>query len=123
MLYSILIYGDEGLDERLPDSERRALLDKHRAFQVVHGESGRLGPTAQLHKTATAVTLRREGAATVVLDGPFAETKEQLLGFYLLECQTLDEAIEAAKMLPLGVAAIELRPVAWFRAGARPSQG
>ena len=80
---------------------------------------GRLGPVARLLPTTAATTLRK-GREPLVIDGPFAETKEQLLGFYVVDCATLEEAIEAAKDLarasgPAG--AYEIRPIALFRPG------
>ncbi|MEM7442979.1 MAG: YciI family protein [Pseudomonadota bacterium] len=114
MLYSILIYGTEGLVEKLSEEEREDLFGKHRHLQATMREKGKLGPVAQLMPTTTAVTIRGGGGSALVLDGPFTETKEQLLGFYVLECETLEEAIEAAKLLPLDVGTLEVRPVGWF---------
>jgi len=92
---------------------------------VVHetlARQGRLGPVARLLPTTAATTLRKDSDPPMVLDGPFAETKEQLLGFYLVECASLDEAIEAARDLaranPGG--AYEIRPVERFRPDSRP---
>ena len=79
---------------------------------------GRLGPVARLLPTTAATTLRKENPP-VVLDGPYAETKEQLLGFYVVDCNNLDEAIEVAR--DLGAAnpggACEIRPVGLFAPG------
>jgi hypothetical protein len=81
---------------------------------------GRLGPVARLMPTSAATTLRKDRDPPLVLDGPFAETKEQLLGFYVLECANLDEALEAAK--ELGAAnpggSYEIRPIRYLRPGA-----
>src|SRR5690606_28753780 len=82
-------------------------------------EQGRLGPVARLLPTTAATTVRK-GREPLVIDGPFAETKEQLLGFYLVECATLGEAIETAQDLARAsssAGAYELRPVALFRPG------
>ena len=80
---------------------------------------GRLGPVARLLPTSAATTLRKDSDPPLILDGPFAETKEQLLGFYILDCQNLEDALEAAQELaaanPGG--AYELRPVGLFRQG------
>jgi hypothetical protein len=69
-----------------------------------------------LQPTATATTVRIEGGRPLVLDGPFAETKEQLAGYYILDCENLDEAIEWAKKIPTacrgGEGCIEIRPIA-----------
>jgi hypothetical protein len=86
---------------------------------VVHDKlkrQGRLGPTARLMPTSTATTLHKDREPPLVVDGPFAETKEQLLGFYVIECKDRAEALETAR--ELGVAnpggAYEFRPVMVF---------
>jgi hypothetical protein len=84
---------------------------------------GRLGPVARLLPTTAAVTLRK-GRDEMVLDGPFAETKEQLLGFYMVECESLDAALDTARQLARanpGTGAYELRPVGYYRAGGDPA--
>ena len=78
-------------------------------------KAGKLGPVARLMPTTAATTLRKDREPAVVLDGPFAETKEQLLGFYIVECSSLDAAIETAKELAVanpGTGSYEIRPVA-----------
>lgn len=114
MLYSILIYGTEGLVEKLSPEEREALFGKHRHLQATMREQGKLGPVVQLMPTTTAVTIRGGGKAPLVTDGPYTETKEALLGVYIIECDSLEEAIKAAKLLPLDVGTLEIRPVNWF---------
>ena len=85
-------------------------------------KSGKLGPVARLMPTSAATTLRKEGPP-VVLDGPFAETKEQLLGFYVLDCADLEEVLVFAK--ELGAAnpggAYEIRPLLMFDKGTLPA--
>ena len=83
---------------------------------VVHeklAKQGKLGPVARLLPTTAATTLRKDREPPIVIDGPFAETKEQLLGFYIVDCDTLDEALDVAR--ELGAAnpggAYEIRPV------------
>jgi len=80
---------------------------------------GKLGPVARLLPTTAATTLRKDREPPLVIDGPFAETKEQLLGFYIVDCAGLDEVIGIAK--ELGAAnpggAYEIRPVATFDPG------
>jgi hypothetical protein len=80
---------------------------------------GRLGPVARLLPTTAATTLRKDREQPIVIDGPFAETKEQLLGFYIVDCQSLDEVLEIAR--ELGAAnpggAYEIRPVGVFFPG------
>ncbi|MFD2500759.1 YciI family protein [Rhizorhabdus histidinilytica] len=80
---------------------------------------GRLGPVARLMPTTAATTVRK-GAEPLVLDGPFAETKEQLLGFYVVDCDSLDAAIEVAAELGRAsgsAGAHEVRPLMVYRPG------
>jgi hypothetical protein len=70
----------------------------------------RLGPCVRLMPTTTAVQVRTEGQP-VITDGPFAETKEQLLGFYMVDCESIEEAIEIARSLPSVSTVFEVRPV------------
>ena len=103
-----LIYGDEGRWDRAPEAERKAMYAKYRAF----GESagGKVLEGAELAPTRSATTVRVKDGETIVTDGPFAETKEQLGGFYLLECDSLDEAAELAAQIPAAVTgAVEVR--------------
>lgn len=117
MLYSILIYGSEAMVETFTEADEAAMLEKHRALQADLSAKGRLGPFGRLMPTTAAVTVRAEKSAPVVLDGPFAETKEQLLGFYLIECDSLEEAVETAKRLPVHMGALEVRPVHYYGPG------
>jgi hypothetical protein len=117
MLYSILIFGEDGTFDQLSEAEQAATMSKHYALQERLADGGQNGPAAKLHATATAVTIREQGGVPVVTDGPFAETKEHLLGFYTIECETIEEAIEAAKLLPLDIATVEVRPISWFGPG------
>lgn len=113
MLYSVLIYAVDGLFERLPEAEREAYMEQHYALQRQHEETGTLGPVAKLMGPASAVTVTRRADTVQVVDGPYAETKEQLLGFYVIDCETIEEAIEAAKALPADIATYEVRPIQW----------
>jgi hypothetical protein len=85
--------------------------------QEKYAKAGKLGPVARLLPTTAATTLRKVRGESVVIDGPFAETKEQFLGFYTLECDHLDEAIEFARELsavnPSG-GSYEIRPIGRF---------
>lgn len=103
-----LIYGDEARWESASEDDRNAMLARYLAF----GESanGKIVDGAQLAPTRTATTVRVRNGKTIVSDGPFAETKEQLGGFYLFEVESLDEAAELAAGIP-GAAhgAVELR--------------
>ena len=118
MLYAILCYHDEDLVGSRTREQDAAVMSK---LAVVHDKlkkAGRLGPVARLLPTTAATTLRKDGPP-VVLDGPYAETKEQLLGFYVVDCENLDDAIGVAR--DLGAAnpggAYEIRPVGLFQPG------
>ena len=118
MLYAILCYHDEGFVGSWSREEDAAVMEK---LKLVHGKlaaQGRLGPVARLLPTTAAATLRKENPP-LVLDGPYAETKEQLLGFYIVDCANLDEALAVARELgeanPGG--SYEIRPVGTFRPG------
>jgi hypothetical protein len=113
MLFTILIYGVDGLAERLPPEERESLLGKHRDLQAKLQAEGKYRGAVQLMPPSTALNVQDRGSGVRVLDGPFAESKEQVLGFYLIECETIEEALEAAKALPQRVAHMEVRPVSW----------
>jgi len=118
MLYSILCYESEALAAGRTRQEDDAMMVRLRAVQQTLRSEGKLGPVARLMPTTTATHIRA-GKNPMVVDGPFAETKEQLLGFYIVDCPSLDEAIETAKLLarekPHGT--LEIRPVALFNAG------
>jgi hypothetical protein len=117
MLYSILCYESEGLAAGRTKQEDDAMMVRLRSVQQKLKVEGKLGPVARLMPTTTATHIRA-GKDPVVIDGPFAETKEQLLGFYVVDCPSLEEAIEAAKELarekPHGT--LEIRPIAVFNA-------
>ena len=78
-------------------------------------KQSKLGPVARLMPTSAAMTLRKDGDPPLVLDGPFAETKEQLLGFYVVDCATQEEALEAARLIGTACTsrALEVRPISW----------
>lgn len=123
MLYAILCYHDEAAVDALTQQQDDALMDSLAVVREKLSAEGKLGPAARLMPTTTALTLRQRGGP-LVIDGPFAETKEALLGFYILDCATLDEAIEAARLLEAprhaaGLAsALEIRPIRLFLAGS-----
>ena len=115
MLYSILCYESEALAAGRTKQEDDAMMGRLRDVLVKFKSEGRLGPVARLMPTTTATHVR-SGKDAGVIDGPFAETKEQLLGFYVIDCPSLEDAIAAAKLLakekPHGT--LEIRPVAVF---------
>ena len=119
MLYAILCYDSEEVVGAWTKEQDDAVMERLGEEQRRPADQGRLGPVARLLPTTAGPTVRK-GREPLVLDGPFAETKEQLLGFYLEECAALDEAIEAATDLARAsgsAGAYELRPVALFRPG------
>lgn len=119
MLYAILCYHSEDVVGSWTKEEDDAVMAR---LAVVHeklARAGRLGPVARLLPTTAATTLRKDQDPPLVLDGPFAETKEQLLGFYLVEGGSLEEILDAARDLaaanPGG--AYEIRPVGVYHPG------
>src|SRR3954447_6298990 len=118
MLYAILCYHDEDTVGSWTAEQDAAVMGKLAVVQKKLTEQRRLGPVARLLPTTAATTLRKEDPP-LVIDGPFAETKEQLLGFYLVDCDNLDEALEVARDLgeanPGG--SYEIRPVGTFAPG------
>jgi hypothetical protein len=120
MLYAILCYDSEDVVGSWSKQEEDAVMAKLSVVQEKLAKQGRLGPVARLMPTTAATTVRK-AREPVVIDGPFAETKEQLLGFYIVDCASLDEAIETAQDLgrASGTAgAYEVRPLLLFRPGA-----
>ena len=119
MLYAILCYHDEDHVGSWTKEQDDAVMTKLAVVQDKLTKAGRLGPVARLLPTTAAITLRKDDPP-VVLDGPFAETKEQLLGFYVVDCKNLDEALNVARDLaavnPGG--AYEIRPVGMFTPGS-----
>jgi hypothetical protein len=120
MLYAILCYDSEDVVGAWTKEEDEAAMKKLAAVQDKLVRQGRLGPVARLVPTTAATTIRK-GREPIVMDGPFAETKEQLLGFYVVDCASLDEAIDTARDLARAsssAGAYEIRPVAVFRPGS-----
>lgn len=119
MLYALLCYNSEDVVFSWTQEEDDAVMAR---LGVVHQrlrDAGKLGPSLRLLPTTAAATLRKSDPP-MVIDGPFAETKEQLLGFYVVDCDSLDEALEIARDLgranPGG--AYEIRPIRLFLPGA-----
>jgi len=108
MQFLFLLYGDEPAELALNDAERSAIVEQHIAFSAALRERGAMVSGAGLAPSTTA-TMIRDGLIT---DGPFAETKEQIGGYYLLECADLDEALALARQVPASPGlAVEVRPV------------
>jgi len=118
MLYAILAYHVEADVMAMTPAEDAGLMDRLMKAHERVNQDGRLGPAARLGGTAKARTLRGPGNGTVI-DGPFAETKEQLLGFYLVDCADDEAAVAAARELRLAnpIAVYEIRPVVTYLPG------
>jgi hypothetical protein len=112
MQYLLLIYGDESRWEAMSPQEQAAEYQKWSQYGSWLEERGWVKGGAELHPTSRATTVRVRDGQTLTSDGPFAETKEQLGGYYLIECDDLDQAIEAAGRMPAANAgSIEIRPI------------
>lgn len=112
MQYLALIHSDESVWETFSEEERGEAYKEYSAFSREAGEAGVLVDGNELASTTTATTVRVRGHETLVTDGPFAEVKEALGGYYLLECGSIDEACGwAAKIPAASYGAIEVRPV------------
>jgi hypothetical protein len=112
MQYLALIYGEEDAWESLQDADRTAMVEQYMAF----GRDGRAAGVVlggdELAPTSDATTVRVRDGQVAVTDGPYAEVKEALGGYYLLECSSIDEAVEWAARIPgARHGAIEVRPV------------
>ena len=119
MLYAILCYDSEDVVGAWSKEEDAAVMERLAVVQDKMTAQGRLGPVARLLPTTAATTVRK-GADPLVIDGPFAETKEQLLGFYVVDCETLEHALEFAKDLGRAIGsggAHEVRPLMLYRPG------
>ena len=114
MQYALIIYENENAAYPAGDQDPawKAVIEAHNAFASELARKGLLRGGSGLHKTDMATTVRRAGGAATVHDGPFAETREQLGGFYLIEAADLDEAMGWARKLPLSPlgGSVEVRP-------------
>ena len=107
-----LIYGDASRWEALNDEEREAVYDRYRAFSAEAESAGVLAGGAELGSTRDATTVQVRAQETLITDGPYAEVKEALGGYFLLEVESMDEAIEYAAKIPGAEhGAIEIRPL------------
>ncbi len=112
MQYMLLIHSSESGWESLSEAERNEMYAAYGAFTQAIREKGAFVAGDELASSSTATTVRVRDGETLVTDGPFAETKEQLGGYYLIEAESIDEAIEWAAQIPgARYGAIEVRPV------------
>lgn len=119
MYYAILAYHEEEVVQSWTKEEDASLMDELLDVHERLVEENTLGPAARLGPTQGAVTLRGSGGG-MIIDGPFAETKEQLLGFYIVDFPTLEAAVAAARDLRRAnpTAVYEIRPIALYLPGA-----
>ncbi|HYB41907.1 MAG TPA: YciI family protein [Candidatus Methylomirabilis sp.] len=112
MRYMLLICHDDKTQAPPPKAEMEAIMQGHMRFGQEVRAAGKMVAGERLRPDSEASRLRLKGGHHQVMDGPFAETKEALGGFYLIECASRDEALQWAKKIPLGEGAfIDVRPV------------
>ena len=115
MRYMLLIYSSERVDVQADPADAQAIMQGHRAVMEGTSKAGILRGAEPLHPTSTATTVRHQNGKPITIDGPFAETKEQLAGYYILDCKDLDEAIYWAGQIPTGCkgasGCVEVRPI------------
>jgi hypothetical protein len=115
MRYMLLIYTNENQFDQLSPEAQRRIMEGHWAVMDETSRRGIYRGAEPLHPTSTATTVRVQNGRVLTTDGPFAETKEQLAGYYILDCKHLDEAIAWAAKIPTccggGEGCIEIRPL------------
>ena len=121
MQYLLLIYGDERRWHSVSDEERGPIMQKWFAYTEELREAGVLVAGDALQPTTTATTVQFRDSETLTTDGPFAETKEQLGGYYLVDVESADEAIEWASKMPVREGKVEVRPTVQLPAEVKPA--
>ena len=112
MEYLALIYADEGAWERLSEAERASAYELYVEFARAAEDAGVLVAGDELGPTASATTVRVRNGRELVTDGPYTEVKEALGGYFVLDCRSLDDALEWAARIPAAeYGAVEVRPV------------
>jgi hypothetical protein len=116
MQYLLMCCCNEAEWDKLPESQRDSLMEEYGKVIADLKATGRLLAGAKLDRISSAVTVREKGGKQLITDGPFAETREQLGGYHLIECRDRDEAVSIALRFPtLAVGAtIEVRPLLWM---------
>lgn len=110
MRYALFVCADESAE--LSDEQQQERLERFMAFQSDLEASGKLLVLQRLQLTSAATTVKKRDGEVVIADGPFAETKEQIIGFYVIECDDLDEALDIAARNPAAeFGTMEVRPV------------
>jgi hypothetical protein len=114
MLYTIFCYNEEDVIQTWSAEEDAETMVRLQAVEARLTSEGKLGPVARLHPTGTAKTLRKSGKEQLIVDGPFAETREQLLGFFVVDVDTHEDAVAIARDLAEanpGTGSYEIRPM------------
>jgi hypothetical protein len=112
MKYILLIYGDEKVWASMPDDEMQKVYAGHRAYGEAMTKAGVMRGGSELKPTTTATSIRFSRGNSRTVDGPFAETKEQLGGYYIIEVDNLDQAIHWAQKMPgMAEGTVEIRPL------------
>jgi hypothetical protein len=120
--YMLLIYDDESIWTSMPEEEQNAVMQEYFSYTEARKQSGKYVAGDALQPTQTAKTVQVRGGAPLTTDGPFAETKEQLGGYYLVDVDSEEEALEwAAKIPSARLGKIEVRPVVVFPVEATAS--
>ncbi|CAN7536158.1 YciI family protein [Phenylobacterium sp. LjRoot225] len=116
MLYALLCYNDEDMVYSWTQEEDAAVMAKIRVVQERLIREGKLGPSLRLLPTTSATSVRKTNGEPLVIDGPYAETKEQLLGFYILDVENLEEALAVTRELGEAnpTSTYEIRPVGLY---------
>jgi hypothetical protein len=116
MLYALLCYNEEDVVWSWSKEQDEAVMGRLAVIQQRLVKAGKLGPSLRLLPTTSATTLRKSQGEPVVIDGPFAETKEQLLGFFILDVANLEEALDIARELAAAKtgSTYEIRPIALY---------
>jgi len=112
MKYILMIYGDESRWDAMSQEDKQKVYEGHDAYGKALTEAGVMRGGYELKPISTATTLRFDNGKATTLDGPFAETKEQLGGYYVIEVDNLEQALEwASKMPGMSSGAVEVRPL------------
>lgn len=112
MKYMLLIYDDEQVWSKLSGTERQQIMGEYRQFSQQIRSGGQYVAGSQLQPTSTATSVRLRNGKALLTDGPFAETREQLGGYYLVDAKDLDEALAIATRIPSArMGTVEVRPL------------
>jgi hypothetical protein len=112
MKYILLIYGDETVWSSMSEADAQKIYAGHQAYGEKMAKAGVIRGGAELKPTATATSLRFKSGKPTMSDGPFAETKEQLGGYYIIEVDNLEQAIDWASQMPsMTSGTVEIRPL------------